>query len=192
MSGFGAVRIKVKVWKQNRVIKKDLYINTNFKSPNFSHRNLPIDSIILHHTGGKFPGCRSWLIDITSMVSSHYLINKQGEVYSLVPDELKAWHAGRSAFDLNGDGTISAVERMWNDRTIGIEMEGYAEDNYKYETEQLKSLDLLVYKLLYKYKKMTTYAILGHKEISPGRKFDPANFDMETFRLKMRRWMGAV
>ena len=163
---------------------------TTYKSPNFSTRNMPIDSIIIHHTGGSFPGCAVWLSDPVSRVSAHYLITKQPQVFQLVADYNKAWHAGRGAFDVNEDGQISPVERMWNDRSIGIELEGINEDGYKYTTEQLHTLDRLVYDLCYEHRILSSM-ILGHKEISPGRKIDPLNFDMDEFRKSIKTMMIA-
>jgi N-acetylmuramoyl-L-alanine amidase len=160
----------------------------DFKSPNFSHRKVPIDSIIIHHTGGKSMGCVHWLCDEESGVSAHYIIVSSGLIYQLVADHDRAWHAGRSAFDVDGNGKISEVEKMWNDRSIGIELE--AVEPYKYTPHQLHSLEKLCYEKMYEHH-IQAKLVLGHKEIAPGRKIDPANFDMTAFREDMVRIMAA-
>jgi N-acetylmuramoyl-L-alanine amidase len=166
-----------------------LQVNKDYSSPNFSMRSAVIDSIIIHHTGGKAMGCVNWLCNEESGVSAHYVITKyHGMIYQLVEDNSKAWHAGRSAFDADKDGTISPLEKNWNNRSVGIELE--AVEPYDYSEMQLHSLDKLVYELIYKHH-ISTDLILGHKEISPGRKIDPANFDMFVFRQKMKDMMAA-
>jgi len=182
MSGLNALKLK---FKRKRKVYSVPIEKTIYKSPNYSTRRIRIDSIIIHHTGGQFPGCAVWLSNPVSRVSAHYLINKEGAVFQLVADYDKAWHAGRGAFDANKDGEISPVEKMWNDRSIGIELEGYEKEGFKYTTEQLHILDRLIYDLCYEHH-IKSNMILGHKEISPGRKIDPVNFDMDEFRLSIK------
>ena len=163
-------------------------IHHTHKSPNFSKRKMPIDSIILHHTGGKSPGCIIWLCDPESRVSAHYVVTREGSIYELVPVNKKAWHAGRGAFDLNKDGEISYDETRWNDRSIGIELEAFAPD-YEYPEHQMKNLDWLVKYLCVKHS-IDPSRILGHKEIAPGRKIDPANFNMGLYRINIGQMLG--
>ena len=157
-------------------------------SPNFSVRKTPIDSIIIHHTGGTSPGCLAWLCDSQAKVSAHYVVVKNGQIYQLVEDHSRAWHAGRGAFDIDGDGIIVPAERFWNDRSIGIELE--AVEPYDYPEFQLDSLDKLMYHLMLKHH-ISADHILGHKEIAPGRKIDPANFNMNEFREHIKGIMSA-
>ncbi len=175
--------------KQEDRVRERYMINIkkDYSSPNFSVRKTQIDSIIIHHTGGSHPGCCVWLSDPESKVSAHYVIvNLTGVIFQLVEDHGRAWHAGRGAFDVNKDGKISQIERMWNDRSIGIELEAYPP--YKYSQIQLHSLDNLVYQLMLKHH-ISVNMIFGHKEISPGRKFDPAEFEMDDFREHMQGMM---
>jgi N-acetylmuramoyl-L-alanine amidase len=154
---------------------------TDYISPNYSIRRTPIDSIILHHTAGSFPGCAEWLCDLKSHVSAHLLINKAGNCYQLVDFDKRAWHAGSGAFDVNLDGVISPVEKMWNDRSIGIELEAIGGDGYKYSSIQIHAVERIVQSLVEIYA-IDPDHILGHKEIAPGRKVDPENFNMDQFR----------
>jgi N-acetylmuramoyl-L-alanine amidase len=157
-------------------------IRNIFTSPNYSSRKgTKIDLLVIHHTGGKYPSDVNWLCDKKSKVSAHYYIRKNGEIYGLVPDEYCAWHAGESSFDLDGDGKIVQGEKWFNNRSIGIEMELLnIEDNYT--DDELQSNFALSLDLVKKYN-ISTEQVLGHKEISPKRKIDPANFNMNTFRI---------
>ena len=91
-------------------------------SPNFGSRDgIKIIAIVNHITSGKFPGCKDWLCNPKSQASAHYIVTRAGEIYQLVADENKAWHAGavnKHSWPLY-DGTNPNI------RTIGIEHEGY-------------------------------------------------------------------
>ncbi len=39
-------------------------------------------------------------------VSAHYVVDEAGQIYSLVPEEHRAWHAGVSSWE--GDGEVNA------------------------------------------------------------------------------------
>jgi N-acetylmuramoyl-L-alanine amidase len=96
-------------------------------------------------------------------VSVHYLIAKDGEVYQLVEDENKAWHAGVSHW-AGKDGL--------NDDSIGIEL-----DNNGYEQfpeAQLQALLELGQGLAKKHK-IQPLNILSHSEIAYARKTDPSH-----------------
>jgi len=152
---------------------------TKFKSPNYNNRNgIVIDTLVIHHTGGLMPGCLDWMCNEKSKVSAHYLIVKDGTVYQLVDDKYSAWHAGLSEFDYNHDGTISQEEKSLNRRSLGIELE-FKNDGYT--SQQMQSLIALSVDLVIKYK-IPVLQVVGHKEIAPGRKVDPADFDMIRFR----------
>lgn len=177
-------------FKQPKIKKKTVPVitfNMSYKSPNWSERKSEIDSIIVHHTAGLFPGCARWLCMKEAKASAHVLITTDGVYYKLVEEHYRAWHAGRGAFDANKDGKISRAEEFWNDHSIGIELE--AVEPYNYTGVQLDALGRLVYYYIYKYPNISLQQILGHKEIAPDRKIDPANFDMEEFRSKIKRWV---
>ena len=73
---------------------------TKYKSPNYnSRKNSKIKLIIIHYTALKnTTDAISYLCNKVNKVSSHYPISQEGSVYSLVNDNLRAWHAGRSSF----------------------------------------------------------------------------------------------
>lgn len=95
-----------------------------------------IDTIIIHYMSAveivndnpfSLKECLQIFIDFD--VSSHYLIDRNGTIFNLVPEESKAWHAGGSIMPEpdNRDGV--------NDFSIGIELmatdiSGFTSDQY--------------------------------------------------------------
>ena len=105
-------------------------------------------------------------------VSAHFLIRRDGEVIQFVSCELRAWHAGTSEF---------LGKNRCNDFSIGIELEGCDEDPFT--DLQYSNLSSLVRTLQCLYPAITSKRIVGHSDISPGRKTDPGpHFDW--LRLK--------
>ncbi len=138
-------------------------------SPNF---NLPkrlknrIKFIIIHYTGMKKESLAiKRLQDPKSKVSSHYLIKRNGEIINLVPDLFEAWHAGVSSW--------KHIKSL-NKNSIGIELTnpGHQHGYKRFPKKQIFSLQKLLNILIKKYKIKKKY-ILGHSDISPGRKKDP-------------------
>jgi len=138
-------------------------------SPNF---NLPkrvknrIKFIIIHYTGMKKESAAiKRLQDPKSKVSSHYLIKRNGEIINLVPDLFEAWHAGVSSWK---------HFKSLNKNSIGIEITnpGHQHGYKKFSKKQIFSLQKLLKILVKKYKIKKKY-VLGHSDISPGRKKDP-------------------
>ena len=155
----------------------DLVVNTNYRSPNHGDRQgAVIDTIILHHTGGGLMGSLRWLCSPEAKVSAHYVVSLAGEVFRLVSEDLAAWHAGRSRWNYDG---IMADGRSINRRSIGIELEGSG----PYSVKQMAAVYLLVTDIMLRYHIPAAH-VLGHKEIAPGRKTDPA-LDMDLFRERL-------
>ncbi len=92
-------------------------------------------------------------------VSAHLLIKRNGSVVQFVDFNKRAWHAGTSSF--NG------VENC-NNYSIGIELQG--SDNMAYESVQYQVLNKVIASLKDEY---PITDIVGHSDISPGRKTDP-------------------
>lgn len=95
-------------------------------------------------------------------VSSHLLIKRTGEVVQFVPFSERAWHAGASTFQNHDD---------CNDFSIGIELEG--EDDVPYTEAQYELLVNITRTLMSEYPEINLGRIVGHQDISPGRKTDP-------------------
>ena len=84
-------------------------------SPNFDARVGVPDILVLHYTGMKTgPEALDRLRDPNApRVSSHYMVEEDGRVFRLVPEERRAWHAGVSYW--KGQRNINGV-------SIGVEM----------------------------------------------------------------------
>lgn len=130
--------------------------NFNLRKPNF---------VIIHHTAEN--SCPETLHTFTltaSKVSAHYVICKDGTIYHLLNDYLRAWQAGVSKW-----GNVTDI----NSISVGIEL-----DNNGFEPfpdAQMNSLLHLLGRL------KTTYNIpaanfIGHSDIAPTRKVDPSSY----------------
>ena len=51
-------------------------------------------AIVSHQTAGRYPGCKSWMMNPKAQASAHYLINRAGEIFQLVKEKDTAWHVG--------------------------------------------------------------------------------------------------
>lgn len=104
-------------------------------------------------------------------VSSHFLIDRAGELTQYVACNRRAWHAGRSSW---------AGRQECNDFAIGIELEGA--DHIAYESVQYHRLAELVALLQASYPRLELDAVAGHEDVAPGRKTDPGPaFDWAVF-----------
>ena len=104
-------------------------------------------------------------------VSSHLLVNRQGEITQYVPFDSRAWHAGESEFQ---------GRQGCNDFSIGIEMEGC--DDEAYEPVQYEIAASLVKLLMDNFKGINKQRVVGHCDVAAGRKTDPGDaFKWEYF-----------
>ncbi|CAN5297380.1 N-acetylmuramoyl-L-alanine amidase [soil metagenome] len=130
--------------------------NFNLRKPNF---------VIIHHTAQN--SCEQTLKTFTmvsTQVSAHYVICKDGTVHHLLNDYMRAWHAGVGKWGNDVD---------INSSSIGIEL-----DNNGYESftdEQMQSLLSLLALLKKKYN-IPAANFIGHADIAPARKTDPNVF----------------
>ena len=125
-----------------------------------------IKFIIIHYTGMQSERvCVERLTNKKSKVSTHYLINKKGDITRMVDDKYIAWHAGKSKWK-------NFVNL--NNRSIGIELvnKGHQFGYKNFSKKQISKLVLLCKILIKKYKIKKTN-ILGHSDIAPLRKIDP-------------------
>ena len=74
------------------------------QSPNHSSRNgEKIRQIILHYTTARdVSGTLDWFGNPASQVSAHYIVARNGDIYQMVKDGDKAWHAKASNSDSIG------------------------------------------------------------------------------------------
>lgn len=137
-------------------------------SPNFNGRpeGAPIDMLVLHYTGmPEANDALDRLCDPAAEVSAHYLIDEDGAVHALVPEERRAWHAGvsfwRGVTDING-------------RSIGIELSNPGHDfGYRpFPEAQMAALTGLAKDILARHP-IPARNVVGHSDIAPRRKIDP-------------------
>jgi N-acetylmuramoyl-L-alanine amidase len=135
-------------------------------SPNFNDRLLPISMLVLHYTG--MPDATSAierLTDAEAQVSSHYVVAEDGQILRLVPEEKRAWHAGRSWW--------RGIDDV-NSASIGIEIAnpGHEFGYRPFPEEQMDALIPLVADILKRHSIRPPY-VVGHSDIAPARKEDP-------------------
>ncbi|HUO03092.1 MAG TPA: N-acetylmuramoyl-L-alanine amidase [Rhizomicrobium sp.] len=136
-------------------------------SPNFDSRGgAPIDILVLHYTGMQSGAAAlSRLCDPAAKVSAHYMIDEDGTVYALVPEEMRAWHAGVSCW---------AGARDINARSIGIELvnPGHEFGYRPFPAAQIASLTELAKGIVSRHP-IPAWRVLGHSDIAAMRKDDP-------------------
>ena len=142
---------------------------TKYKSPNYNSRNKSkIQLIIIHYTAlSNSKEAISYLCTKENKVSAHYLISQDGEIYYLVNERFRAWHAGQSYWQ-----DIVDV----NSFSIGIELDYNPNGkNNKFSSKMISSLKKLILKIKNKYK-VDKKNILAHSDIAPFRKKDPGKY----------------
>jgi N-acetylmuramoyl-L-alanine amidase len=98
-------------------------------------------------------------------VSAHYLIEEDGAVWRLVPEDRRAWHVGVSFW---------AGRRDLNGTSIGIELVNPGHDNgYRaFPDRQMAALEALAREILTRHP-IPARHVLGHSDVAPRRKTDP-------------------
>ena len=135
-------------------------------SPNFNERTVPPDMLVLHYTGMQSgPEALARLCDEQSKVSSHYLVEEDGRVFRLVPEERRAWHAGVSFW--KGESDI-------NGRSIGVEIvnPGHEFGYRPFPAAQIAAVIELVADIRTRWS-IEDSRIIGHSDVAPDRKQDP-------------------
>jgi N-acetylmuramoyl-L-alanine amidase len=137
-------------------------------SPNQDDRppDTPIDMLILHYTGMRSAReAIDRLRDPTAGVSSHYLVDEDGAVLRLVPEERRAFHAGASYW---------RGHRELNGRSIGIEIvnPGHEWGYRDFPVLQLAAVCDLCLALLDRHP-IPKRNVIAHSDVAPDRKQDP-------------------
>lgn len=125
-----------------------------------------IDVIVIHYISAceSYPSAPFKLEHVlpifpTFGVSAHYLINRRGALYRLVPEQYKAWHCGGSI--MPAPDTRTAV----NDFSIGIEL--LATQTSGFTDKQYNALCRICIKIEQLYGCKPTY--VGHDQIAGKR-----------------------
>jgi len=135
-------------------------------SPNFDARRAPPDMIVLHYTGmqtGEAAIAR--LRDPEAKVSAHYVVEEDGRVFRLVPEERRAWHAGASFW--KGETDCNAV-------SIGVEIvnPGHEFGYRPFREVQIEAAVALLHDIRTRWE-VPDARIVGHSDVAPDRKEDP-------------------
>ena len=144
-------------------------------SPNCNDRPLDvaIDMVILHYTGMQTAtAALDRMCDAAADVSAHYMVDEDGTVYRLVPEDRRAWHAGVSYWQ--GATNI-------NDRSIGIEIvnPGHEFGYRPFPEAQMTAVEQLLSDIVSR-RGIARARIVGHSDIAPSRKQDPGElFDWQ-------------
>ena len=135
-------------------------------SPNFDERALPVSMIVLHYTGMESAAAAAdRLCDPAAKVSCHYLVDEDGSVLEMVPEDKRAWHAGRSHWR----GVTDC-----NSASIGIEIvnPGHEFGYRPFPEAQVDAVVRLVHEIKDRHQ-VTRGNVVGHSDIAPARKRDP-------------------
>ncbi len=135
-------------------------------SPNFDDRGRTIDMIVLHYTGMSTGAeALARLRDPAAKVSAHYLVEENGDLYRIVDEAKRAWHAGVGGW--KGETDINA-------RSIGIEIvnPGHEFGYRDFPAEQIDIVIELLKDIRTRYK-IAAAQTLGHCDVAPRRKEDP-------------------
>ena len=122
--------------------------------------------IVMHYTGMKTAAeAIDRLCDPASRVSAHYVLDEDGTLYQLVPEALRAWHAGVSHW---------AGESGLNACSIGIEIvnPGHEFGYRDFPEIQIDAVISLVSDIRSRWT-IPDARIIGHSDLAPERKQDP-------------------
>jgi len=119
--------------------------------------------VLFHHSVTPFAEALAHLLDPSSKVSYHVLIDRDGARCTLVPDEHIAWHAGASSF---------LGRTRCNDFLLGV---GFAGDTYAApltEAQLASALEWIAPR--WRLHGWTLDRMADHRQVAPGRKNDLA------------------
>jgi len=135
-------------------------------SPNFDARTAPPEILVLHYTGMRTgPEALDRLRDPAAKVSAHYMVEEDGRVFRLAPEERRAWHAGVSYW--KGQRNINGV-------SIGVEIvnPGHEFGYRPFPDAQIAAVIELIADIRTRWT-IDNDQIVGHADVAPARKQDP-------------------
>lgn len=174
-------------------------------SPNQSSQVSQI-YLVMHYTAGvTLEGAVSWFLNPESQASAHLVIGRDGQIVQMVPFNKKAWHAGKSTWGnleglnqysigielVNGGKLRKRSDGRWvnwantvipdDEVTIATHKSETSSTGWHEYTEIQINSAIKVASLLNRSYHFTD--VLGHEDISPGRKVDPGPlFPINSFR----------
>lgn len=142
-------------------------------SPNYNSRRATtltpanqIDMLVLHYTGMRTArAALDRMCDPDAQVSAHYMVTEAGQIFQLVPDPYRAWHAGSGFWRQETD---------INSRSIGIEIvnPGHEFGYHPFPLRQMEAVRNLCALLLHRYP-IPAHHVIAHSDLAPDRKQDP-------------------
>lgn len=149
-----------------------------------------IDTIVLHsmynpnsNTPFSIEACKAVLDEYE--VSAHYVIDREGVIWQLVPEERAAWHAGISRMP-QPDGRTGIAHFSIGIELIGNETDVFSDEQY--DSAIALSLNII--------SRRPIRNILGHMHIASAEvrpndpKTDPWNFDWDRFKVCLKAGLG--
>lgn len=135
-------------------------------SPNHDERGVPVSMVVLHYTGmrtGEEATAR--LRDPEAKVSAHYVVERDGRVLVLVPEDRRAWHAGVAEW--GGRRDVNAM-------SVGIEIvnRGHEWGYEDFPDAQVEAVAGLVRAAAARHG-VPPARVVGHSDVAPDRKEDP-------------------
>ncbi|GLK81392.1 N-acetylmuramoyl-L-alanine amidase [Methylopila turkensis] len=133
---------------------------------NHDERGAEPDILLMHYTGmATAEAAVARLCEEASKVSCHYVVLEDGRVLQLVPEELRAWHAGVSSWE--GETGVNA-------RSIGVEIvnPGHEFGYPDFPQPQVDAVIALARDICAR-RRILPERVLAHSDVAPQRKEDP-------------------
>ncbi len=131
-------------------------------SNNHAPRASPVAHLVLHHTAQPLDVSLDLLR--FGRVSAHYVVDVNGDIYRLVPEDRVAWHAGLSWW---------GEARGLNESSIGVEIVNMDGNVHDYPDAQRDAVIGLCRGILARHRGIAARDVVGHSDIAPKRKDDP-------------------
>ena len=178
------------------------------KTPNVGNGELKFRYLVMHFTaGGSAQESIGWLANPAAKASAHVVIARDGTITQMVPFNRVAWHAGQSTWEginglnswsigieldnpgrmtrRNGTWTSDAGSKLPDDQVVEAVHKNETKSSgwARYPQAQLDAARQLAALLVRTY---GLKEIIGHDDISPGRKVDPGPaFPFADFRKQV-------
>ncbi|MDC0738627.1 N-acetylmuramoyl-L-alanine amidase [Cognatishimia sp. SS12] len=154
-------------------------------SPNFGPRRDGARPalIVLHYTAmHSAKAALKTLCTPENEVSAHYLIGHHGDIWQLVDETQRAWHAGAGQW-----GAITDV----NSHSIGIELDNSGD--CPFAAPLMTALEWLLPQIMQRWD-IPAAGVIAHSDLAPTRKIDPGRrFDWQRLaRQGLALWPGDI
>ncbi|GJM64878.1 N-acetylmuramoyl-L-alanine amidase [Persicobacter diffluens] len=174
------------------------------RSPNQSSAVINPRFLVMHYTAGSSAESSiNWLINPKAKASAHIVIGRDGSIVQLVDFNRKAWHAGKShwrgvnglnsysiGIELDNPGLLQGSSGNWktawgkpvSDNEVLEQKSSFGKIKGWHTYTELQ-LEVAAEVSLAIVRHYNIEEVIGHDDISPGRKNDPgAAFPMSTFQ----------